>query len=68
MDFATNLMRSMQDGFSVLNLDGVAVDANPAFCQMTGFSRDELDRPSLPRILTGRRRTTRASRKRWMRP
>jgi PAS domain S-box-containing protein len=42
VDFATNLMRSMQDGFSVLNVDGVAVDANPAFCQMTGFSRDEL--------------------------
>lgn len=40
--FATNLMRSMQDGFSVLNLDGVAVEANPAFCQMTGFSMDEL--------------------------
>lgn len=42
VDFATNLMRSMQDGFSVLNLDGVAVDFNPAFCQMTGFSKDDL--------------------------
>ncbi|MEY3896728.1 MAG: hypothetical protein RLZZ214_2248 [Verrucomicrobiota bacterium] len=42
VDFATNLMRSMQDGFSVLNLQGVAVDANPAFCQMTGFSKDDL--------------------------
>ena len=42
VNFATNLMRSMQDGFSVLNLDGVAVDANPALCRMTGFSRDDL--------------------------
>jgi len=41
-EFAENLIGSMQDGFSVLDSDGVQIDANPAFCQMTGFSREEL--------------------------
>jgi PAS domain S-box-containing protein len=41
-EFAENLIASMQDGFSVLDSDSVQIDANPAFCQMTGFSREEL--------------------------
>jgi PAS domain S-box-containing protein len=41
-EFAENLIGSMQDGFSVLDSDGVQIDANAAFCQMTGFSREEL--------------------------
>ena len=32
----------MQDGFSVLDENGLHVDVNPAFCAMTGFSEDEL--------------------------
>ena len=41
-NFSTSVIHSMQDGFSVLDLDGVAVDVNPALCAMTGFSREEL--------------------------
>jgi PAS domain S-box-containing protein len=42
LEFSNNLIRSMQDGFSVLDPDGVATEANPALCRMTGFSREEL--------------------------
>jgi PAS domain S-box-containing protein len=41
-DFAENLIASMQDGFSVLDSDGVHIDVNASLCQMTGFSREEL--------------------------
>jgi len=41
-EFVENLITSMQDGFSVLDSDGVQIDVNAAFCQMTGFSREEL--------------------------
>ena len=41
-EFVENLIASMQDGFSVLDSDGVQIDVNAAFCQMTGFSREEL--------------------------
>jgi len=41
-EFVENLIASMQDGFSVLDSHGVHIDVNPAFCQMTGFSREEL--------------------------
>ena len=40
--FSNNLINSMQDGFSVLDPEGVALEANPALCQMTGFSSEEL--------------------------
>ncbi len=42
VEFSDNLIRSMRDGFSVLDMDGVQLDVNPAFCQMTGFSRAQL--------------------------
>jgi len=32
----------MQDGFAVVDVNGVQVDVNPALCAMTGFSREEL--------------------------
>ncbi len=49
-EFTRSLIGSMQDGFSVLDADGVQSDANPAFCRMTGFSREALigTRPPYP--------------------
>ena len=41
-EFSDGLITSMQDGCSVLDTRGVHVDVNPAFYQMTGFSREEL--------------------------
>ena len=41
-EFNRSLIGSMQDGFVVLGLDGMLVDVNPALCDMTGFSREEL--------------------------
>ncbi len=40
--FAEDLIATMQDGCSVLDLHGVHIDVNPAFCGMTGFTREEL--------------------------
>ena len=47
---ARSLIDSMQDGFVVLNPDGLQTNANPAFCKMTGFSKEELigQRPPYP--------------------
>ncbi|MCK4283571.1 MAG: PAS domain S-box protein [Candidatus Brocadiae bacterium] len=41
-EFSDSLIASMQDGVAILDSRGVHVDVNPAFCQMTGFSREEL--------------------------
>jgi len=41
-EFAEGLLAAMQDGLSVLDARGVHVHVNPAFCEMTGFSREEL--------------------------
>ncbi len=41
-EFAENLVTSMKDGFSILDNKGVHLNVNPAFCQMTGFMREEL--------------------------
>jgi diguanylate cyclase (GGDEF)-like protein/PAS domain S-box-containing protein len=41
-EFANNLIASIQDGVSVLDTNGVHMDANPALCRMTGFSHAEL--------------------------
>jgi diguanylate cyclase (GGDEF)-like protein/PAS domain S-box-containing protein len=42
LEFSNNLVSTMQDGFSVLDKNGRALDANLALCRMTGFSREEL--------------------------
>lgn len=47
-EFSDNLIASLQDGFSVLDAQGVHVDVNPALCQMTGFTREELVGAGLP--------------------
>jgi len=36
------LFESLQDGLAVVDTAGVFLDANPALCAMTGFSREEL--------------------------
>lgn len=41
-EFRNSLIRSMQDGFSLLDATGIHLDANPALCRMTGFSQEEL--------------------------
>jgi PAS domain S-box-containing protein len=40
--FASDIIAAMQDGISVLDIDGVHVLVNSALCKMTGFSREEL--------------------------
>jgi PAS domain S-box-containing protein len=40
--FTNNLIKSMQDGLSVVDTKGYQLYVNPAFCQMTGFSVHEL--------------------------
>lgn len=42
VEFANSLIQAMQDGFSVLSPAGEQIEINPAFCNMTGFSREEL--------------------------
>jgi len=42
VEFRGSLIRSMQDGFSVIGADGVQLEANPALCRMTGFSHEDL--------------------------
>ena len=32
----------MKDGFTIVDLQGMHVDVNPALCRMTGFSAEEL--------------------------
>ncbi|WP_204152211.1 PAS domain S-box protein [Leptolyngbya sp. CCY15150] len=47
-EFSENLIANLQDGFSLLDHRGVHLDVNPALCDMTGFSRDELIGTAMP--------------------
>lgn len=47
-EFNENIIKSMGDGFSILDKNGVHLDVNPALCQITGFSREELIGTGLP--------------------
>ena len=40
--FTRKLINSMQDGFTVLDRNGRALEVNPALCRMTGFRDTEL--------------------------
>jgi PAS domain S-box-containing protein len=41
-EFSENLIANLQDGFLLLDVNGVHIDVNQAFCDMSGYSRDEL--------------------------
>ncbi|HEB12117.1 MAG TPA: PAS domain S-box protein, partial [Actinobacteria bacterium] len=36
------IVRAAMDGFLLLDMDGHIVDVNDAYCQLIGYSRDEL--------------------------
>lgn len=40
--FSKRMIESMRDGVSVLSKDGYTSEVNPALCEMTGFTREEL--------------------------
>ncbi len=44
----SGLVNHMFDGFAVLSPEGVHLHVNPALCEMTGFSREELIGTGLP--------------------
>lgn len=41
-EFIENVIASMRDGFSIMDTQGTYIDVNDSFCQMTGFTREEL--------------------------
>ncbi|MDP2810764.1 MAG: chemotaxis protein CheB [Rhodocyclaceae bacterium] len=47
-EFARSLIDSMHDGFGMVDAKGVHLDVNPALCDMTGFSREELVGTGIP--------------------
>lgn len=44
------VVRTAMDGFWLINREGRIIDANDAYCRMTGYSRDELMRMSVADI------------------
>ncbi len=41
------ILKTMKDGFTMLDMQGRILDVNDAFCTMSGYSRDELVRMSI---------------------
>ncbi len=48
IEFNNSLIGTMQDGFAIVNAEGVHTLVNEAFCKMTGFGQDELIGTSAP--------------------
>jgi PAS domain S-box-containing protein len=42
LQFTKDLISNMKEGFLVINIDGIILDVNPAFCLMTGYSSEDL--------------------------
>jgi len=47
-EMSEKLIHSMQDGFTELDTSGVHINANPAFLNMTGFSKGEIIGTGVP--------------------
>jgi PAS domain S-box-containing protein len=47
-EYRQNVFTSLQDGLAVLDTNGVHVEVNRSFCEITGFSADELIGVGLP--------------------
>jgi PAS domain S-box-containing protein len=45
-----NILRTAMDGFCVVGMDGSFIDVNEAFCQLLGYSREEVLSLSLPQV------------------
>lgn len=41
-NFSTAIIQNLGDGFSIVDGDGKTIEVNQAFCDMTGFSKEEL--------------------------
>lgn len=46
-----SIVEATSDGLTILDLDGVIVEANPAYCQMHGYDYDELIGSSAGRLV-----------------
>ncbi|WP_017293757.1 PAS domain S-box protein [Geminocystis herdmanii] len=41
-NFSSGIIQNLGDGFSIVNVDGRQIEVNQAFCEMTGFTKQEL--------------------------
>ncbi|SFL71047.1 hypothetical protein SAMN05421830_10595 [Desulfomicrobium norvegicum] len=41
--FLTSILETTQDGFWVIDADGLLTDVNDAYCRMTGYTKEELE-------------------------
>ncbi|MFP4563062.1 MAG: PAS domain S-box protein [Spirochaetia bacterium] len=49
-NYLQSILRTTPDGFWVLDTDGNFIDVNKAYCEMSGYSRDEILRLKVPDI------------------
>ena len=50
INFVQSILRTTKDGFWVLDLDGNFIEVNNAYCNMSGYSRNELLGFSIPDV------------------
>lgn len=48
-EFSQNVLASLHEGLAVINKKGELIEVNPAFCEMTGFKREEIVGSNRPR-------------------